>query len=177
MISLEQEKWLAHLNDNDSVSINPADPMVVEKFTKIKNQIQSVLGKNINVVHKGATSLGISGQGELDVYIPVLPKNFDSMVSFVEKIYGKAKSLYPLERARFITLVDNTKAEIFVINETGKGWLDSCKFEQCLKQNHEVLEEYKKLKEGGEGLSTQKYYRRKIEFINNILEREKSSSN
>jgi GrpB-like predicted nucleotidyltransferase (UPF0157 family) len=175
MITPEQEKWLSHLNDNDSIKIYPADSKAGEKFEKIKKQIQSVLGEKINIVHKGATSLGISGQGELDVYIPVPPENFDSMIVSIEKIFGKAGSLYPLERARFITSVDDTKVELFVINEKRDGWINSCKFEKYLKENSGALEEYKKLKESGQGLSTQKYYRRKVEFINDILEKDKVS--
>ncbi len=169
MITEEQEKWLSHLDDRDSVKIRPTDPKASEKFEKIKKQIQSALGKHINVVHKGATNLGISGQGELDVYIPVSIENFDSMVDSVEKIFGKAGSLYALDRARFITYSDDTKVEVFVINKQRKGWVDSCKFEEHLKQNPDALNAYRKLKEEGQGSSTQKYYRRKIEFINNIL--------
>jgi GrpB-like predicted nucleotidyltransferase (UPF0157 family) len=169
MITPEQEKWLLHLSDTDVVKIYPADPKANEKFEKIKQQIQSVLGKNINVLHKGATSLGISGQGELDIYIPVSAKDFDSMVNSVANIFDKPKSFYPLERARFITFIDNTKAEIFVINENGKDWVNSCKFENFLQKNPETLEAYKILKEKGQGLSTRTYYLRKIEFINDIL--------
>jgi GrpB-like predicted nucleotidyltransferase (UPF0157 family) len=147
MISKEQEIWLAHLNDNDSIKIYPADPKAGEKFEKIKKQIQSLLGDGIEVIHKGATSLGISGQGELDIYIPVLDKNFNIIVDSVKKIFGNPRSLYILERARFVTLVDNTKAEIFVINEKCDGWLSSCKFEKCLKEDPKILQAYKKLKE------------------------------
>jgi GrpB-like predicted nucleotidyltransferase (UPF0157 family) len=69
-----------------------------------------------------------------------------------------------------VTSVDNTKVEVFVINNKSKSWLDGIKFEECLRNNPELLNAYKKLKESGDGLSTRKYYRRKIEFINSILE-------
>ncbi len=174
MITPEQEKWLAHLDDSDAVKIIPADLRAKEKFEKIKSTIKSALGENENVVHKGATSLGISGQGELDIYILVLSENFDSMVQAVEKLFGKPRSLYPLERARFVASVDDTKAEVFVINENTKSWKDGCVFEKYLRKNPEVLEAYKILKEEGNGLSTQKYYRRKIEFMNEILDKAKS---
>lgn len=72
MIPTEQEKWLANLSDTNSVKIFPFDPTSVEKFEKVKAQIKNVLGKNILVEHRGATGLGISGQGELDVFIPKL---------------------------------------------------------------------------------------------------------
>lgn len=61
--------------------------------------------------------------------------------------------------------------ELFVINKEDKGWTDSCIFEDYLKSHPEALEAYKVLKEEGAGLSTQEYYRRKTEFINEILEK------
>lgn len=170
MVTPEQEKWLEHLTDDDLVKIYPFDPCSREIFDKIKKQIQSGLGESLEVVHRGATSLGISGQGELDVYIPVLDHNFNTVVILVEEILGKPKSLYPLERARFVTSVDTTKVEVFVINNKSKSWLDGIKFEECLRSNPGSLDAYRKLKENGDGLSTRKYYRRKIEFINSILE-------
>jgi len=38
-----------------------------------------------------------------------------------------------------------------------------------LKENPEALERYRKLKEEAAGVNTGEYYRRKIEFINEIL--------
>jgi GrpB-like predicted nucleotidyltransferase (UPF0157 family) len=123
----------------------------------------------MKVEHRGATSLGISGQGELDVYIPVSAEKFDSLLIPLAKEFGKAGSIYPRERARFVTYVDETKVEIFVINEKGKSWKDGCAFENYLKTHQKYLKAYEKLKEDARGLSTRTYYRKKIEFINGIL--------
>ena len=136
MVTIAQEKWLAHLNDDDRVEIYPADSKAREKFEKIKNQLQSALGENVPIYHRGSTSMGISGQGELDIYIPVLPERFDELVTSVEQILGKPRSRYSLERARFVTYVDRTKVEVFVINEQSKGWLDCLRFERYLREHH-----------------------------------------
>src|SRR3989338_3658049 len=120
ILTSEQEIWLAHLDDTDAVQIYPADLQAHEKFKKIKRQIQSVVGEGIDIIHRGSTSLGISGQGELDIYIPVQAKNFDSMVNSIENLFGKPRSLYAMQRARFVTLVDNTKGEDFVVKENSK---------------------------------------------------------
>lgn len=173
MLTPEREKWLAHLDDTDSVKIFSLDPKAEEKFNKVKKQIQDILGKDVNVLHKGATSLGISGQKEIDIYIPVIPEEYNSMVSSVEKIFGNPRSNYPLERTRFSTKVDGTKADVFVINEQCKGWIESCKFDKYLREHPESLKAYEKMKEEASGLSTQRYYRRKSEFINEILEKAK----
>ncbi len=169
MVTPEQEIWLTHLSNTNSTKIYPFDPSSSKKFEKLKEQIQILIGTDIGVVHRGSTSLGISDQGELDVYIPVAPEKFDSLLTSIERLFGKPTSLYPLERARFVTSVDGTKAEVFVINIEGRGWIDGCRFEKYLKENAEALEAYRKLKEDGQGLSTREYYRRKIEFLNDIL--------
>lgn len=103
MLTPEQQKWIDHLRDDDRITIKPYDPSTIEKFKKIKDKIQSILGKSIRVEHRGATSLGISGQDEIDVYIPVSTDKFDSLLTPLENIFDKPRSIYPLERARFVT--------------------------------------------------------------------------
>lgn len=171
MITPEQEKWLSHLNDQNQIAISPYDPAVEKKFEYVKTQLTSVLGNEAEIVHKGATSLKISGQGKLDVYVPVFVKNFDETVERVENIYGSPGSLYPFERARFLTAVEGTRVEVFVINKETKGWIDSERFENYLRIHPDTLREYEKLKEDGQGLSTRQYYRGKIVFINDVLTR------
>lgn len=170
MITPEQEKWLSHLDDQNSTDILPYDPSSEEKFQKIKSLIQNTLG-DIEIVHRGATSLKISGQGELDVYIPVPPEEFEVLLLPLENLFGRPGSLYGIERARFTTSVENTKVEVFLINQESAGWINGCKFEEYLKRNPKSLREYERLKEESGGLSTQAYYRRKTAFINKILER------
>ena len=68
-----------------------------------------------------------------------------------------------------MTYVDGKHIDVFLINKEGSGWLNSVKFENYLRTTPTVLEEYKRLKESGDGLSTREYYRKKIEFYNSIL--------
>lgn len=173
MITPKQEKWLSHLSDEDIVAILPYDPETPVKFDKLKKQIQNELSNSIDVVHRGASSMGISGQGELDVYIPTTRLDFDKLVAKLTNIFGEPGTVYPLERARFVTYIEGTKAEVFAINKTSESWLKSLEFEQHLKDNPTYLESYQELKEAGNGLNTREYYRRKIEFINDILEKTK----
>ena len=135
MITRKQQKWIDHLSDVDKIKIVPFDPTAKDKFQKVKQQIKGALGKDIPVVHRGASSLGISGQDEIDIYIPVPPRQFD----------------------------------VFLINNECEGWVNGLKFENYLRSHPEVLEEYRKLKEDGDGLSGREYYTKKIEFFNETL--------
>lgn len=85
MITPEQEKWLSHLNNTNSTKVYPYDPSSERKFEVIKERVQKVLGSGFEVVHKGASSLGISGQGELDIYVPVEAGDFDKALSLVSR--------------------------------------------------------------------------------------------
>lgn len=169
MLTPEQEKWIAHLSDTDTVKIVPFDKVAGEKFASVKQKIQETIGNDFSIEHHGATSLGISGQDEIDVYIPVVLEAFDSLVAKLKEIFGEPRSLYPLERVRFVTEENGKHIDIFVINKERDDWKNLLKLETYLKVHPEALEEYEKLKESGNGQSVREYYRSKLIFFNQIL--------
>jgi len=168
MLTEEQEKWVSHLSDKAEIKIFPYNPKTREVFKKIKNKIKDFLG-DIEVLHCGSTGLEILGQGEIDLYIPVLEKHFNNYLEKLVEHFGKPGSVYSLERVRFVKYIDGIKIEIFLINKENNDWKNIVKFESCLKKNPEALEEYKNIKKESNGLTVQNYYRKKIEFINKIL--------
>lgn len=168
MINIEQQAWLNHLDDSDHIKIVPYNPKAKEVFKVIKARLIKVLG-NIRISHRGSTALKISGQGEIDLYVPVSKKDFNVTVKKLEKHLGKPGSLYALKRARFVAYIDSIKIEIFVINKNDSGWKMSVRFETRLKNNPKMLRDYEKLKIKANGLSTQKYYTLKIAFINKVI--------
>src|SRR5687767_13419515 len=121
MLRPEQEQWLAHLRDDDKVVIRPYDATTQEKFESVKQKIQASLGEETRVEHRGATSLGISGQDEIDVYVPVSPSKFDSLLEPLSRVFGEPRSLYPLSRARFVTFERGKHIDVFLINEESEG--------------------------------------------------------
>lgn len=123
------------------------------------------------VKHRGASRLKISGQDEIDVYVPVLPEEFDKYLLKMSKVFGHPKSLYPLERARFPEKIDDKKIDLFLINKKHAGWIDCNRFENYLISHPKYLERYKRLKESGNGKSVRDYYTVKNEFINKVLKK------
>lgn len=168
MLTPEQEKWVSHLNTEGAVKIFPYDEQAPERFEQIKSQIQAVLG-NVTVLHRGASGLGISGQKEIDVYILLTPEKIEECTPKMEAEFGKPKSVYPLERTKFLAEIDGTKIEIMLTNKDHQSWITGERFYNYLSEHGEALEQYKKLKEECAGLSCQQYYRKKIEFINEVL--------
>ena len=106
----------------------PFDPTAQEKFEKIKAIIQSKLGTSVMVEHHGATSLGISGQDEIDIYLPVSPHAFNESVVLLTGLFGEPRSNYALQRARFVTSEAGKHIDVFVINKEHPTWLDGIKF-------------------------------------------------
>ncbi len=118
MVTSKQKKWLDHLSDNNHIKIIPYDPKTKDVFNTIKKEILSFLGEDAEVLHRGATNMGISGKGDVGVYIPVDASEFEQNFKIIKNIYGDSGSLYPLERARWNKEVDGIDVEIFLINKT-----------------------------------------------------------
>ncbi|PIY69359.1 hypothetical protein COY90_01140 [Candidatus Roizmanbacteria bacterium CG_4_10_14_0_8_um_filter_39_9] len=55
------------------------------------------------------------------------------------------------------------------MNKSHRGWINGMKFENYLKMYPQKLREYERLKEENDGVNTQTYYRKKTEFINEVL--------
>ncbi|MEK9156900.1 MAG: GrpB family protein [Patescibacteria group bacterium] len=176
MLTKEQEIWVNHLSNTDSINIVPYDPNCVRQFAKVVDEVHGLLGESQEVVHAGASSLGISGQNEIDIYIPVFTDQFTETLKKVEALYGTPQSVYQLKRVRFQTIRDEKKIDVFVINRLDADWLRSRQFEQRLREQPELLGAYRLLKESSAGLSTRAYYRRKIHFINDVLAKLTSTS-
>ena len=174
MITEEQQKWLDHLSDTDNVVVVPWDPTCEDKFLQIQKQIQGLLGAQQAVEHRGASSLKISGQDEIDIYIPVSREKYDQTVNQIINLFGNPRSNYPLSRARFATSIAGKHIDVFVINKDDDSWKDSEIFYNYLLSNPAVLDEYRQLKENSQGKSTRAYYTVKTEFINEVLSKTKS---
>ncbi len=169
MLTAEQEEWLNHLSDTNIVSIIPFNPTSEDKFLKVKTLVQALLGPDQLVRHCGSSSFGISGQDEIDIFIPTSLDKFEQTVELMKQLFGQPKSNYHLRRVRFMTEIDGKHVDVFVINESSDDWQNSLKFETILKDRPEILERYKTLKEKQSGQNVREYYRQKIEFINEVL--------
>lgn len=75
MITKAQQEWLDHLSDTDLIKIVPYDKNSPEIFNKVKKLAIEALGDNFEVLHRGASYLEISGQDEIDIYVPVSPSD------------------------------------------------------------------------------------------------------
>lgn len=169
MLTPAQEAWIQKLPVDKRVTILPFDTTAEEKYQKTKQQIQSALGAHIPVIHRGSTSLGISGQDEIDVYIPVEPERFDTLFEELKKLFGEPRSVLPLQRIRFVITVDGKHIDLFLSNNQHKDWIEGVAFEEICNNRPDIKFAYQKLKEEMNGWTVQDFYRKKAEFIDAVL--------
>ncbi|HEY4512319.1 MAG TPA: GrpB family protein [Candidatus Paceibacterota bacterium] len=167
MLTADQERWVESLSDR-LVSIVPYDPRTEELFAKVREKIHALLGSEAIVEHTGASSFGISGQDEIDISIVANKEQFSTYIPKLEKVFGPVRSQY-VDRARFEVREDGKKIDLKIIDVDHPNYLEGKAFEQYLKNHPDDLERYRILKEESASLTTREYYRRKIEFINEIL--------
>ncbi len=167
MLTPYQQEFVDRRPDSN-IKVIPFDPKSNEKFDEIKKQIQSILGE-VKVLHRGSTGLGIAGQPEIDIYIPMSAEEIPKLTIQIENVWGKPKSIYPDEMTKFIRYIDETMIEVMLVNKSCRSWVEGETFFNYLIKNADARKEYEKLKAVGEDLSIRDYYIRKFEFMNDIL--------
>ena len=169
MLTHDQEQWVNSLSDR-IVSVVPYDPRTERLFMVVKKKILDILGPEAIVEHCGASSLGISGQDEIDVSVVASSGEFADYAMKLDGKLGSIASWYP-DRVRFDVREEGKKIDLKVVDGEHPNHLRGKIFERHLRTHPEDLERYRALKEGSNSLTTKEYYRRKIEFINEILEK------
>jgi len=167
-LTAKQKKWIDHLSNENKIVIVPFDKNAEGIFQRVKKIIQ----KNTDieeVIHAGATALKISGQDEIDIFVPILNNQFKKYIKEFSQLFGDPKSIYEGDRVRFTFKKQNKRIDVFLINKRKANWKNHIIFETYLKTHPKELVRYKKLKEQGRGLSTREYYEQKIKYINKIL--------
>jgi GrpB-like predicted nucleotidyltransferase (UPF0157 family) len=169
MLTKADINWLEHLSNSRRIKIVPYDPDVQNIFNAQRNEILNILGQQTIVLHGGSSGLGISGQDEIDIFIPVSRALFDKTVKKLTVAYGLPGSYYAQERVRFNRYVKRKKIEVFVVNKSSVRWKRSVAFENYLRTHSVALKAYNKLKEEANGKGVKDYYRLKLEFANEVI--------
>ena len=173
MLTPDQEQWIDSLSTERIIKIVPYDPKTDELFGKVKNKITDLLGPEVLVEHSGASSLGISGQDEIDVAIVADKEKFNEYIPKLETIFGEVRSRYE-DRVRFEVKEDGKKIDLKIVDTSHPNYAEEKLFVNYLRNHPEDLGRYQILKEECNGLTVKEYYRRKVNFINEIQAKAKS---
>jgi GrpB-like predicted nucleotidyltransferase (UPF0157 family) len=162
------DDWFMKFSNTKKVKIVPHNPLIKTIFEEFKQILIKQLG-NVEIKHMGASALSISGQGEIDLYIPTTPTKFKVIIKKLTKIYGKPGSL-DFDWARFNHTYKNTDFEIMVMHKNCPDYQDNVKLFNYLKTNPSEAKKYEQLKEKYAKISKREYYKQKGIFIRKILQ-------
>jgi len=162
-----QDDWFMKFSDTEKVKITQYNPNIKCIFNEFKQILIKQLGK-IDVKHMGASALRISGHGEIDLYIPITPTKFNSLLEKLTKLYGKPGSLDE-EWARFNHKYKNTEFEIMLVHKNCSDYKDTAKFFNYLKAHPKDAKKYEQLKKKYAIISKREYCKQKGKFIRDIL--------
>ncbi len=176
MLKPNQEKYLSTLPTNIPVVIKPYEP----KLKAVAEEIIGLVHKidpHLEVLFMGAAGLGISGQGDLDLYILCLPGKFAGYLPDLKALFGE-----PIKVKETFIAWEFTRNEIPVqlyLTDPGDeiyntGMKEQIDIFNILKNNPSLLREYADLKVSLNGQSLREYQRQKYEFYNRVLNGKRS---
>ncbi|NMC36490.1 hypothetical protein GYA49_05600 [Candidatus Beckwithbacteria bacterium] len=116
----------------------------------------------------GSTNLGIEGIGDVDLFMPCEPKNFNNIVPIIEAKFGLPTKTRP---SYVEWKIDYKQVELeFTIIDPQSSFLKmQLEIFEKLQSNSKILAEYKNLKTSANHLSVRNYQLRKMEFFNRLL--------
>lgn len=166
MLTEAQIKYLTTIPDDKKITLKPFNPKGLEVAAKIIADIKAV-EPDLGVLHMGASALGISGQGDIDLYILCNQEDFDTYLPLLEKIFGRKVSGISINKWNLN--IDGFEIEIYLADPKTPSMKEQIDVFKKLKNNKELLGEYESIKSSASNLSFREYMRRKYEFFNKIL--------
>lgn len=167
MLTNDEESFLKTISVSQKVSIKPFDNKITEISEEIISKIKKAFS-DLEVLHLGASGLGISGQNDIDIYALSNPKNFNKYLPELIKIFGKPlhkheKSIeWKFKRFGF-------DVEFYLTDPKSPSMQRQIQIYNILKSNKKLLKEYENLKLSFNGKNFRDYQKAKYEFYNRIL--------
>ncbi len=168
MLTEKQKNYLQTISESEAVVIKPWDPRIEMIAERLVNDIKSAI-PDLEVLYTGAAALKISGQNDLDFSILSGPEDFDKYLPTLIELLGEPKKRGS-ENVRWEFVTEGFPVDVHLTDKDSQGFKEHRKVFELLRDNPQLLEEYRLLKERADGLSMKEYQRRKYEFYNKILE-------
>lgn len=167
MLAWDEENFLKKIPKDKYVVIKPFDKKITQIADDIIKKTHRVL-PNLEIKHMGASALGISGQGDIDIYIFSPPKDFKHYTPILIKLFGNPKNNNEDSIAwRFE--VRGYEVELYLTDPNSKPMQRQIAIFEALQKNKSLRKEYERLKEKLNGKSFREYQIKKYEFYHKIL--------
>jgi len=167
MLTENQKKYLKTIPADKIIKIVPFDPKTRDIVKSIRQKINNDAGIKLGVNFMGASALGISGQGDIELYIFCPEKDFYIYLPKLEHIFGPKVQGINIIKWQF--KVDGHEIEMYLTDSAIQSTQEQIKTFEMLKNNSKLLEEYEAIKVSADGQSFRKYMTKKYDFFNKIL--------
>lgn len=167
MLLPNEEGYIQAIPEDKIVSIKPFDPKLTETAEEIILQVNTIF-PSLEVMHMGASALGISGQNDLDLYMFSSPQNFERYLDVLIKIFGNPRSKKE-DSVGWKFTKNGFDVELYLTDPDSEPMKRQIGVYQGLKNSPELLREYEVLKEKMNGKSFREYQKKKYEFYHKIL--------
>ena len=94
MLTDDEKDYLSKIPPQKKVRIRPFRQKTSDVSNKLVRSIK-VKYPDLKILHMGASGLGISGQGDIDIYAFANPTHFPKYLSGIIKVLGEPKSYNP----------------------------------------------------------------------------------
>lgn len=165
MLTEGQKNYLAKLppeRANRTIKINSYDPRTKEIAEAIINRVKEIIPE-ADIRFMGSSSLGISGQNDVDIYI-ICPAE-------LREAYSSKLSYVPLEKLqnKWKGSKDEIEISVYLSNSEDPKFKEQLDIFKILKNNPQILKDYKDLKRSMNGKTYKDYQIAKYEFYNHVL--------
>jgi GrpB-like predicted nucleotidyltransferase (UPF0157 family) len=167
VLTKDEKDYLSKIPAGKKVSVNPFNPRTTTIAEEIITSVKNIY-PHLEVIHMGASALGISGQNDIDIYAFSDPKNFDEYLPDQVKLFGeplhKHETFYEWKFKK-----EGFDIEFYLTAKDSKTMKRQIAVFEVLKNNKDLLKKYEKLKASMNGKSFREYQEKKYEFYNLIL--------
>lgn len=167
MLTTDEKDYLAKISKNKKVIIQPFNPLATKIAQDIIKKVHQIT-KNLKVVHMGASSLGISGQKDIDIYAFSQPKDFPKYLPKLINILGQPIR-QQTDHIDWEWEKGGYQVELTLTNPNSEPIKRQIRVFEILKRNKKLLKKYENLKEKFNGKSYKAYQKAKYEFYHQIL--------
>lgn len=167
MLTKDQKNFLKTISPSKRARIKPFHPKIKGIAQRLIRRI-NVIAPNLDVKFIGASALGISGIGDIDLFVLCPIRQFKKYIKALTAEFGKPRHI----AKTFIEwkfLRKGHDVEIYLTGPRSGLVPKQMKLFQVLKCNAKLRREYQKLKESYDGKSFKAYQKAKYEFYNRIL--------
>ena len=167
MLTTNQEKYVQTIPENSIAEVKPWDPRAAGVAKKIIEDIK-ITAPSLEVFWSGALALGISGQNDIDLSLLSDEPDFKIYLSKLLPILGQPQKQSETNILWRI-VKDGYKLDAYLSHKNSGDIKSHKRLFRLLKNDPDLLQEYKNLKEAANGLPFREYMRRKYEFYNRVL--------